>query len=110
VNLLGDWDGEEDLVADHSGRVANMLKAGVVVTRSAISEHTMANGFNENILYYGDSVGNLYVAASNNLTTASPVPNVLTLNLPTMLNAFGSLQSDSQIVITGIAVRVQCAI
>ena len=39
------------------------------------------------------------------LTQIPPAPNVLTLNLPTMMNAFGTLSSDSQIVVTGIAVN-----
>jgi hypothetical protein len=104
VGLLGDWDGQEDLVADHSGLIANMLTPGVVVTRSAVSEHTIANGFLEDIFYYGDSIGNLYVASTTNLTQAAPTPNVMTINLPTSLNAFGLLNSDSQIVVTGIAV------
>jgi hypothetical protein len=108
VNLLGDWDGQEDLVADHSGLVANMLAPGVAVTRTAISEHTMANGFPENIFYYADSVGNFTVAASTSLTTASPTPTTLLVNLPTVLNAFGPLNSNSQIVITGIAVSPVC--
>jgi hypothetical protein len=104
VSLLGDWDGREDFNADHAGRVADLLTPDVIVTRTAISEHTMGNGFTENIFYYGDSAGNLYVAASTNLTQTPPAPNILTLNLPTLMNAFGTLQSDSQIVITGIAV------
>ena len=64
VNLLGDWDGTEDFVADHAGRVATLAAPGAIVTRTAISEHTMANGFAENVFYYGDSVGNVYVATS----------------------------------------------
>ncbi len=104
VDLLGDWDGQEDLVADHSGQVASALTPGIVVTRSAISEHTIANGFAEDVFYYGDSVGNLNVAVTTNLTLATPTPNLLTINLPTVLNAFGTLNSDSQVVITGIAV------
>ncbi len=105
VNLLGDWDGQEDLVADHAGRVADVLTPNVIVTRSAISEHTIANGFAEDVFYYGDSVGNLYVAASTTLNDPQPAPQLLTINLPTTVTAFGAIASDSQIVVTGIAVN-----
>src|SRR5262249_41182528 len=74
------------------------------IARAAISEHTMANGFNEDIFYYADSFGNIYVAATTNLTQQTPTPNVFQLNLPTLTNAFGLLASDDQIVITGLAV------
>jgi Bacterial Ig-like domain (group 3) len=108
VSLMGNWDGTENLVADHQGTVddfSHKIPAGTqgfVLTRAAVSEHTMANGFTENIFYYGDSLGNVYVAA-NNTTFATP-PNILTLNLPTMLNAFGTLNSNDQIVVTGLCV------
>src|SRR5262249_13724166 len=114
VLTLGDWDGREDFVADHSGKVDDFSLKQIVnpggtleftITREAISEHTMANGFNEDIFYYGDSFGNLYVASSTNLTQQTPTPTVFTLNLPTALNAFGLLASDDQVVITGIAVQ-----
>jgi uncharacterized repeat protein (TIGR01451 family) len=100
VDLMGDLDGKEDLTADHSTKVKDFssMPFGWSLTRTALSEHTIANGFNENIYYYGDSFGNVYVASSNPVTTT-------VLNLPTLLNAFGSLNSDDQIVITGLAVN-----
>jgi uncharacterized repeat protein (TIGR01451 family) len=115
VSVLGDWDGKEDLVADHEGKIDDFsLKIppgtqGFVLTRSAISAHTIANGFNENVFYYGDSLGNVYVAQSPTLGTSSPAAglggtNVFTLNLPTIMNAFGTLQSDDQVVVTGLCV------
>src|SRR5262249_51142295 len=91
---------------DHSGN-AFQISGPAVPTRAAISEHTMANGFNENIFYVGDSVGNVYVIASTDLGTP-PAPSsasVTVLNLPTLINAFGKLSSDSHIVITGICVN-----
>jgi hypothetical protein len=86
VSVMGDWDGMEDLIADHAGRIANILSPGVVITRTAISEHTMANGFNEDIFYYGDSEGNLYVASTNTFPSfgGPPAPNLTTINLPTV--------------------------
>jgi len=117
VLTLGDWDGREDFVADHSGKVDDFSLKQIfnpggtlefTITRAAISEHTIANGFNEDVFYYGDSFGNVYVASTTNLTQQSPTPNVLTINLPTVLNAFGNLASDDQIVITGLAVSPVC--
>src|ERR1700752_474091 len=114
ILTLGDWDGREDYVADHSGKVDDFSgKVPTVpngpneftLTREAISEHTIANGFNEDIFYYGDSFGNLYVGATTNLTSQVPPINVFAINLPTALNAFGTLSSDDQVVITGICVN-----
>ncbi len=81
---MGDFDGKEDLTDDHSAKVKDfgIMPAGWSLTRTAISEHTIANGFTENVFYYGDSFGNVYVAAGDPLTTT-------VLNLPTILNAFG---------------------
>jgi hypothetical protein len=110
VSLMGDWDGTEDLVADHQGTVDDFTQKippgtqGFVLTRAAVSEHTIANGFTENIFYYGDSLGNVYVAANSNASTSFTNPTILTLNLPTMLNAFGTLNSNDQIVVTGLCV------
>src|SRR5579862_698945 len=114
VLTLGDWDGREDLSADHSGKVDDFSGKVPVfptgpnnftLTREAISEHTIANGFSEDIFYYGDSFGNVYVGASTNLGLATPNINVFTINLPTVLNAFGNLNSDDQVVVTGLAVN-----
>jgi hypothetical protein len=108
VSLMGNWNGKEDLVADHEGKVDDFsLKIptgtqGFVLTRAAVSEHTIANGFNENIFYYGDSLGNVYVASSTKLAAAPA--SMTTLNLPTMMNAFGTLNSDDQVVVTGLCV------
>ena len=97
VTLLGDWDGREDFAAEHSGKVDDFSgKAptgptgpnNFTLTRVAISEHTIANGFGEDIFYYGDSFGNLYVASTTNVTLATPAPNVFAINLPTVLTAF----------------------
>lgn len=105
VDLMGDFDGREDLTADHSNKVNDFgsMPQGWSLTRTAISEHTIANGFNENIYYYGDSFGNVYVA-SRAITTSLPLTTTV-LNLPTVLNAFGKLNSDDQVVITGLAVN-----
>src|SRR5215471_3675836 len=117
VLTLGDWDGLEDFSADHSGKVDDFSliqttnPGGTLeftITREAISEHTLANGFNEDIFYYGDSFGNVYVASTTNINLATPAPTVLTINLPTVLNAFGTLNSDDQVVITGLAVSPVC--
>ncbi|HEV7990168.1 MAG TPA: hypothetical protein VGP23_16915, partial [Candidatus Binataceae bacterium] len=109
VDLLGDWDGSEDNVADHAGKIDDLSTSftnpNQLLTRVAISEHTIANGFNEDIAYYGDSLGNVTVVSTTNLNQTSPTPTKFTINLPTVLNAFGSLSSDNVIVITGLAVE-----
>lgn len=114
ISLLGDWDGREDLTVDHEGTVDDFSNKippntqGFSLTRVAVSAHTIANGFNENVFYYGDSLGNVYVAQSPTLGGLPPGgltgANIFSINLPTSLNAFGTLLSDSNIVITGLAV------
>jgi hypothetical protein len=89
-------------VDDLSATFTNPSQA---LTRVAISEHTIANGFNEDIVYYGDSLGDVTVASTTNLNQASPTPTNFTISLPTVLNAFGTLNSDYVIVITGLAVE-----
>jgi|SRR5579871_28333 len=104
MTLVGDWDGAEDLTADHGGKVAELPDPTQgFVTRVAISEHTIANGFNEDIFYFGDSVGNVYVVSTTNVGFGA-TPSMFTINVPTLTNAFGTLNSDSHIVITGLAV------
>jgi hypothetical protein len=107
VAVLGNLDGREDNLADHTLLVADLggtfSNPAQFVTREAISEHTIANGFAENIFYYGDSVGNVTVGVSN-MSNGGAISNSFTINLPTALNAFGNLDSNSQIVITGLAV------
>ncbi|MEW6209904.1 MAG: hypothetical protein AB1631_16180, partial [Acidobacteriota bacterium] len=85
VALLADWDGRQDCVADHAAKVDDFSEVELDIdqslTRAAISEHTFANGFNENIFYYGDSVGNVWVGADT--TGDGQVDLVLQINLPT---------------------------
>ncbi|MBX7245437.1 MAG: hypothetical protein K1X53_08055 [Candidatus Sumerlaeaceae bacterium] len=107
ATLLGDWDGREDntadrqlKVADYSGQTTDPAQS---LTRVAVSEHTIANGFNENVFYIGDSLGNVRVAVDTDGN--GKVDKEHHLNLPTILNAFGNLNSDDQIVITGVAVN-----
>ncbi len=118
-DILGDWDGREDDAADHGGKLTDTSSIDPSIasnpnfffTRMAFSEHTIANGFTENIFYQGDSIGNVYVisnGAAGDLQRASPTPTITTLNLPTVLNAFGTLNSDDQVVITGLAVSPVC--
>jgi len=96
-------------VAEHSGKIddlsATFTKPSQALTRVALSEHTIANGFTEDIAYYGDSIGNVTVASTTSLTAVSPTPNKFTINLPTALNAFGSLDSDDEVTITRLAVE-----
>jgi hypothetical protein len=106
---MGDWDGSEDNVAEHSGKIddlsATFTRPSQTLTRVVISKHTIANRFPEDIAYYGDSVGNVTVAATTTLTAVLPTPIKFTINLPTVLNAFGNLNSDDEVAITGLAVE-----
>jgi hypothetical protein len=102
--LISDIDGRDDLIADHSRTLLSAVAPGIQLTRSAISEHTRANGFNEDVHYLGDSLGNLYVL-SDTAAGTTPTTTTCTINLPTVLNAFGTLNSSNQIVITGIGVN-----
>ena len=82
------------------------MPAGWMLTRAAMSEHTLAKGFSNSVYYYGDLLGNVYVGVDTN--TGIGTGTVITytvLNLPTILNAFGNLNSDDQIVITGLGVN-----
>jgi len=115
VDTMGDWDGREDDTADHGGKVMDSSNVPAPAssdpkfffTRTAFSEHTIANGFNEDIIYSADSVGNLYIASTTNLTQAAPTPTVFVINLPTSAYAFGAITpgATSQLVVTGLAVN-----
>ena len=111
VALIADWDGREDCAADREQKVDDFSSVesdiDVELTRTAISEHTVANGFNENVYYYGDSVGNVWVGVDTNPTqqAGAAVDTILQINLPTVLNAFGTINSDDQVTITGLAVN-----
>jgi hypothetical protein len=104
TGLIGDLDGRDDLIADHARSMFSQVIPGLQFTRSAISEHARANGFNENIEYIGDSLGNLYTFSDTSIT-ATPTTTICSVNLPTVLNAFGTLNSSNQIVVTGIGVE-----
>lgn len=124
VSLLANWDGREDNAADRSQKIDDFsfVEADVdfLLTRSAISEHTYANGFNENVFYYGDSVGNFWVGTDTN-PAINPTPNgsvdsLRQVNIPelvrtgasggvTLLNPTAGDCTDDQIVVTGIAVN-----
>ncbi|HXI91470.1 MAG TPA: hypothetical protein VNO24_15750, partial [Blastocatellia bacterium] len=107
VALLADWDGREDCAADRSKKVDDFSgvepEIDFSLTRTAISEHTIANGFNENVFFYGDTVGNVWVGVDT--TGDGRVDSLLQINLPTTLNAFGTINSDDQVTVTGLAVN-----
>ncbi len=112
VTLFADWDGREDFTSDRATKVDDFSSVEVDIdltqTRTAVSAHTVANGFNENIYYYGDSAGNVSVGVDSDpgssSTASGQVDQVLQINLPTVLNVFGTLQSDDQVVVTGVCV------
>src|SRR6185436_9382127 len=123
VTLIADWDGREDCAADREQKVDDFSgippgsEIDFVLTRTAISEHTVANGFNENVYYYGDSVGNLWIGTDTNPgSLQGPGADVFNqVNIPVLVNLGasggftitpGSLGcADDQVTVTGIAVQ-----
>jgi hypothetical protein len=123
VTLLADWDGREDCTADHEAKVDDFSGAepdiDFTLTRTAISEHTVANGFNENVYYYGDSDSNFWVGTDANpgvgSRPAGAVDGVLQVNISQLVNTGSSngvsllnpLSGDcaDEPIITGIAVN-----
>src|ERR1044071_5132910 len=121
VTLLADWDGREDCAADRSQKVDDFSfvepEIDQSLTRTAISEHTVANGFAENVYYYGDTLGNLWIGTDTNpgVTLSPAVDSLLQVNIPALVNTGasggftitpGSLGcTDDQVQVTGIAVQ-----
>jgi hypothetical protein len=122
VTLIADWDGREDCAADREQKVDDFSFVETDIdqslTRVAISEHTVANGFAENVYYYGDTLGNLWVGTDTNPgggsgSSGPQIDSVLQVNLPELLNTGSSggftlpfsFCADDQIAITGIAVN-----
>src|SRR5262245_62155558 len=126
VSLLGNWDGREDYTADRAQKIDDLSFVAVTptqfITREAVSEHTKANGFDENVYYEGDSLGNLFVTADLNPginTTAAPsIDAVLySVNIPQLINTGtsgsvtllnppgGGACSNAEVVVTGVAVN-----
>ncbi|HEU5237079.1 MAG TPA: hypothetical protein VFU37_08045, partial [Pyrinomonadaceae bacterium] len=119
--LLANNDGREDFAADRAQTIDDFsfaeLDIDFTVTRTAVSEHTFANGFAENVFYYGDSVGNFWVGTDTNPGAGSgtaSVDSVLHINIPNLvktgssggfsISVPGQCTSD-QVAITGIAVN-----
>src|SRR5215213_9115749 len=120
VTLIADWDGREDCVADRENKVDDFsfaeLEIDFVLTRAAISEHTVANGFAENVFYYGDSVGNLWIGTDSGADAGANVDTLRQVNIPalvntgasggfTLLNPIAGDCTDDQVTVTGIAVN-----
>ena len=122
VSLLADFSGRENYVADRGAKLFNTLVPDIsgTMTRVAVSAHTVANGFNENVSYYGDSTGRFYIA-TDTAPTINPGPGASTDVLSiveirqlistlasggfTLLNPQAGDCTDDQVAITGIAVN-----
>src|SRR5689334_3559949 len=123
VTLLADWDGREDCAADRSQKVDDFSSLEPEIdqslTRAAISEHTAANGFAENVYYYGDTLGNLWIGTDTNpgvsISFSGAIDALRQVNIPALVNTGasggftitpGSLGcTDDQVHVTGIAVQ-----
>src|SRR5205085_3627201 len=121
VTLIADWDGREDCAADREQKLDDFsfVEGDIdqTLTRAAISEHTVANGFDENVYYYGDSLGNFFIGTDTNPgvnTSSSPsIDSVRQVNIPQLVNtaASGGFSlpaagcTDATVKITGLAVN-----
>src|SRR5436190_18994623 len=91
VTLIADWDGREDCAADREQKIDDFSFAESEIdqslTRVAVSEHTVANGFAENVYYYGDSVGNFWIGTDLNpgIGAGPQVDTLRQVNIPTLL-------------------------
>src|SRR5262245_20627456 len=98
ISLIANWDGREDYTADRANKVDDLSfvisTPQQFITRTGISEHTVANGFNENIYFEGDSLGNLYIATDTNpgvnITSLPSTDAILTVNIPQLINTNAS--------------------
>ncbi len=124
VTVIADWDGREDCVADREQKVDDFSGIEVDIDqsliRTGISEHTYANGFNENVYYYGDTLGNFWIGTDTNpgvnIAAAGAIDTVQQVNIPqlvnsgassgvTLLNPLAGDCTDDQVTVTGIAVN-----
>jgi hypothetical protein len=121
VTLIADWDGREDCAADREQKIDDFSFAEPEIdqslTRVAISEHTVANGFAENVYYYGDTLGNLWVGTDTNpgQGTGVQIDSLRQVNIPALFNTGtsggftlpfpASGCTDDQVSVTGIAVN-----
>ena len=116
AQLLADWDGREDMTSDRSAKIGEKIPPPPTefFIRSAISEHTFANGHNFNSYYSADSVGNLLFQFD--LVGDSLSDTIFPVNLPALVNTGTNAGftinnptpgdcADPQLTITGIAVN-----
>jgi hypothetical protein len=118
LHVLGDWDGVEDLTADHEAVEIDRTLAGnpasEFFTRAALSEHSPANGHFDLQFSYGDSVGNWNIDFDSNGDGVADVNNVV--NVPdlvatgvsdgfALLNPIVGDTTSGSVVVTGIAVN-----
>jgi hypothetical protein len=120
VTLIADWDGREDCVADREEKLDDFsdveFDEGFTLTDTGISEHTVANGFLENVYYYGDSEGSFWVISSTDATVAAPTL-LYQIDIPELVNTGSSGPgvlllnpqagdcTDDQVTVTAIAVN-----
>jgi hypothetical protein len=118
IRLLADWDGREDLTADHEAVIRDNTSAGNPATdfftRGAVLHITGANGMPYDAFVSGDSVGN--VRASFDVTNDLVEDVAFTFNVPQLVNTgtstgftlsnpiIGDATSPS-VVVTGVVVN-----
>lgn len=110
--VVGDWDGREDLVADHEKLLLNdtfFPAAGAsVLMRGGLSPYSLANGGNFNLWYTATSEATVYLGTEDGLGSTSPI---IGLSLPTilggppLLNPIGGDVMSTNATVTGMAVN-----
>ena len=105
LQVLGDWDGREDLVADHLRLLVDDPTADRVLVRPGFSPYSIANGGMFNLWYAGTDDGFVLLGTqqpNGDSNVVIPVPAATMLT-----NAINAIPGDavsSNVAVTGIAV------
>ena len=92
--LLANNDGREDFTADRAQQVDNI---GPII-RTAVSEHSFANGFNENVFYEADSFGDFIIGVNQFPGGPSSAPSINSLKTISLINLL-STGTDSGVTL-----------
>ncbi len=107
---VGDWDGREDLVADHEKLLFNdffyPLAGSSVLMRAAFSPYSIANGGAFNLWYTATNDGTVYIGTEDPLGNSAPAfPLTIATGLGSTLNPIGGDAMSTNATVTGLAVQ-----
>jgi hypothetical protein len=109
LRVLGDWDGREDLVADHARVLfddsTTVLPTSSVLVRSGFSPYSLANGGMVNLWYTGTSQG-YFIFGTEDASNVS-MPGIAFTAAQFVASASNAIIGDmvsSNVSLTGIAV------